>query len=605
MEPVVQTSRIRLAIGSLQLFVHRCLLNLEAKVHPSAILNADQWEWMKRYRVWEANRKIFLFPENWLEPEFRDDKTHLFADLEGAMLKEDVSADSVEEAFITYLQRLEELARLEVVGMHLETHPDFGANVLHVIGRTYGQPHKYFYRRYANDMWTPWEPVGAEIEGDHLVPVVWRDRLYLFWVTFLVTSQATGQATSMNLNKSIPLPKLQLDVEAQLHWSEYLDGTWSTGESSGYTQPNDVRLKRVNVPTTFDPHDVFVHVSVVEDPTVEQETVAGLAEAGVYIHLGAPISKSFHLVSRRSSPEAATYANPPKMPFTVDGTRKRATRHVGSGGLTVTYAQRISTEPGKGRTEPVTVLGTTGTFTLLPCDNTIGLAVSKEAWEAAQRPAEVKAALEASIAEIETLLKPVFFADAAHTLFVEPDVTERTIEEWQEWVTRTPVPSAEDPPWTIDPGWFDRYVIPAWPAWPPVIDTDPFGPVSDPPGDWSILNERAGVDWLVNETTVLRLDDQLIGKKGAVDMHVTAPSAGVASAPVGGALVEIVAGSEVEAGSVGVVGRTDAVAALGLKGTNAGIIIVGGSGLNVAMQAHVANVAAGFQGVDVHMAPGL
>ena len=72
MEPVVQTSRIRLAIGSVQLFIQRCLLNLEKQVHPSAIINAKQWEWMKRYRVWEANRKIFLFPENWLEPEFRD-----------------------------------------------------------------------------------------------------------------------------------------------------------------------------------------------------------------------------------------------------------------------------------------------------------------------------------------------------------------------------------------------------------------------------------------------------------------------------------------------------------------------------------------------------
>lgn len=34
-----------------------------------------QWEWTKRYRVWEANRKIFLYPENWLEPEVRNDKT--------------------------------------------------------------------------------------------------------------------------------------------------------------------------------------------------------------------------------------------------------------------------------------------------------------------------------------------------------------------------------------------------------------------------------------------------------------------------------------------------------------------------------------------------
>jgi hypothetical protein len=30
-----------------------------------------EWEWRKKYRVWNANRKIFLYPENWLEPELR------------------------------------------------------------------------------------------------------------------------------------------------------------------------------------------------------------------------------------------------------------------------------------------------------------------------------------------------------------------------------------------------------------------------------------------------------------------------------------------------------------------------------------------------------
>ena len=30
-----------------------------------------EWEWPKRYRVWDANRKIFLYPENWIEPELR------------------------------------------------------------------------------------------------------------------------------------------------------------------------------------------------------------------------------------------------------------------------------------------------------------------------------------------------------------------------------------------------------------------------------------------------------------------------------------------------------------------------------------------------------
>jgi SpoVK/Ycf46/Vps4 family AAA+-type ATPase len=29
------------------------------------------WEWRRNYRVWEANRKVFLYPENWVEPEPR------------------------------------------------------------------------------------------------------------------------------------------------------------------------------------------------------------------------------------------------------------------------------------------------------------------------------------------------------------------------------------------------------------------------------------------------------------------------------------------------------------------------------------------------------
>jgi hypothetical protein len=38
------------------------------------------WEWLRRYRQWQANRKVFLSPENYLEPEPRDDKTPLLPD---------------------------------------------------------------------------------------------------------------------------------------------------------------------------------------------------------------------------------------------------------------------------------------------------------------------------------------------------------------------------------------------------------------------------------------------------------------------------------------------------------------------------------------------
>src|SRR5262245_18644975 len=34
-------------------------------------MSTPSWEWRKNYRVWEANRKVFLYPENWIEPDLR------------------------------------------------------------------------------------------------------------------------------------------------------------------------------------------------------------------------------------------------------------------------------------------------------------------------------------------------------------------------------------------------------------------------------------------------------------------------------------------------------------------------------------------------------
>ena len=31
----------------------------------------SSWAWRKNYRVWDANRQVFLYPENWIEPELR------------------------------------------------------------------------------------------------------------------------------------------------------------------------------------------------------------------------------------------------------------------------------------------------------------------------------------------------------------------------------------------------------------------------------------------------------------------------------------------------------------------------------------------------------
>ncbi len=186
----MRTSRIKQAISSVQLFIQRCLMNLEKHVRPSAI-DEEHWEWMKNYRVWEANRKVFLYPENWIEPELRDDKSPFFEELENQLLQDDVTAETAEQAFVSYLEKLDEVRRLEICGMYSQSEDDDGeaTDILHVFGRTRNKPPTYYYRQLIDGkLWTPWEKVNLDIQSDHLIPVVHDRRLYLFWPIFEETA---------------------------------------------------------------------------------------------------------------------------------------------------------------------------------------------------------------------------------------------------------------------------------------------------------------------------------------------------------------------------------------------------------------------------------
>jgi hypothetical protein len=241
----MKTSRIKQAISSVQLFVQRCLMNLEPNVAPISI-KKEQWEWMKRYRVWEANRKVFLYPENWLEPELRDNKSPFFRDLEGELLQADITAELAETAFLNYLEKLDDVAKLEISGMYLQEHEkgDKDKDILHVFGRTAGATRKYYYRRYQYGYWTPWEKVDLDIEDNPLLPVVWKDRLFLFWLN-IVRKGADGK-TRDDSNGSKRLTTLTLDqlkqqiketIEINLSWSEYYKNKWRPKKTSDFEKP--------------------------------------------------------------------------------------------------------------------------------------------------------------------------------------------------------------------------------------------------------------------------------------------------------------------------------------------------------------------------------
>lgn len=188
------STRILHAISAVQLFVQRCLMNLERDpknpeldVSPSEI-NAERWQWMKNYRVWEANRKVFLYPENWIEPELRDDKSEIFKELEGQLLQNELDNGRAEEILKDYLRQLEDISRLVIVGMYVENLSGYYNTGItaHIVGRTHNRPSHFFYRRwvlsFTLNYWTPWERLPLDgVKTDHILPFVMRGDMYVAW----------------------------------------------------------------------------------------------------------------------------------------------------------------------------------------------------------------------------------------------------------------------------------------------------------------------------------------------------------------------------------------------------------------------------------------
>lgn len=227
MDACMQTSRIKQAISSVQLFVDRCLLNLEQGVALSADFTRQWNTWRKKYRVWEANREIFLYPENWIDPSLRSDKSSFFKDLEAALNQNDVTDHTVADALFTYLQDLDTVADLEIIGFF----PDALTGRMHVIGRTRNLPQDYYYTRQQNTIWSAWEKVNLDIDGNQVMVVVWNNRLMLFWGVFTQKQEdKSGGFVVPNAGDIMPPPLTYLEMT--LCWSEYKEGVWTSKNQS-------------------------------------------------------------------------------------------------------------------------------------------------------------------------------------------------------------------------------------------------------------------------------------------------------------------------------------------------------------------------------------
>ena len=153
-----------------------------------------QWRYAKNYRVWEAARKVFLYPENWIQAELRDDKSPFFKELENELMQGDLTHEHAERALLHYLEKLNDVAHLEIAGVYHEIDDDDpnddlppNINIFHVVGRSRSDPPTYYYRRFDLNYgtWSAWEKIDVDFSGSDVVPVLYNRKLYLFWLLFV------------------------------------------------------------------------------------------------------------------------------------------------------------------------------------------------------------------------------------------------------------------------------------------------------------------------------------------------------------------------------------------------------------------------------------
>jgi hypothetical protein len=180
-------SYIAQAMLSVQLYMQRARMMLEPGITKLAIPEV-WWSWLGSFPYWQANRKVFLYPENYLEPGLRQDKTAEFKTFEDSMTSNEITPATVNDAYVAYFDSFTSLAALKRVGAYEGIAPDPNAlgvqsPTLYLISRTATEPYTYYMQRKVNDLtWTAFEKIDLSIASPLVAPLYAFDRLFMFWV---------------------------------------------------------------------------------------------------------------------------------------------------------------------------------------------------------------------------------------------------------------------------------------------------------------------------------------------------------------------------------------------------------------------------------------
>lgn len=202
MSPEIKTTRVVEATLAIQTMVNRAVLghlDLGTFEAPNPVSLVSEhvklWEWLKRYRQWEAARKLVLWPENWLRAELRDDQTDLFRQFRDSLGSGAVPLDAARSAYLHYLRELERISHMQPVAVswtQLESADGSSRRTATVLAVRQDRPNQLYWTQRTEtrttkmviSSWLPWGDMRAEMQGRHLSLVDYEGTTHLFAVRF-------------------------------------------------------------------------------------------------------------------------------------------------------------------------------------------------------------------------------------------------------------------------------------------------------------------------------------------------------------------------------------------------------------------------------------
>ncbi|WP_051690920.1 neuraminidase-like domain-containing protein [Photorhabdus australis] len=228
----IKTTRISEAIASLQLYINRALENVETNADSGVISRQFFIDWdkyNKRYSTWSGISQLTYYPENYIDPTMRIGQTKMMDTLLQSVSQSQLNSDTVEDAFMSYLTSLEQVANLQIVSAyHDNINNDQG--LTYFIGRSETDAGEYYWRsvdhskfsdgKFAANAWSEWSKIDCPINPyqSTIRPVIYKSRLYLIW---LEQKEIVKQKEGSNQTEA------DYRYELKLAHIRY-DGTWNT-----------------------------------------------------------------------------------------------------------------------------------------------------------------------------------------------------------------------------------------------------------------------------------------------------------------------------------------------------------------------------------------